>query len=331
MTLKESATTVGLLRSSYFPKELSQRVIRHALRFASIAGILFVSSWVEAGGNFIAFLLAWAGLLALNSTESRSLSMGPRTMFWPGSRAQRVLAGITAVEILPAVLLFVLPFIVNTSPLRVLTAGILLLMQNLILMGHETMLANGHSEVERFLRDGGFSLLAPAVIASTIIPLKDAAPTDTIVMSTCIVAVISSEIGFARNLTSFKPGFFIPNQLKNEVTRFGRKHAAFAFGGGVVASLLTGEHPAVAAAVGVSVGVGAYFLHGLMFLTRGVGRLGIAFLMLVLTSALGGVAASILLHPPFTVPLMAVASLLMAAAPFFGLRALNDERIIRNS
>lgn len=252
-------------------------------------------------------------------------------MSWPGSRAERILAGLTAVETLAVILLVALPFIADTSPLRVLTAAVLLLLQNLIQMGHETMLANGHSGIERFLRDGGLSLLAPTVIASTIIPLKDAAPTGTIVMSTCIVAVISSEIGFARNLTSFKPGFFIPHQLKNEVTRFNRKHAAFAFCGGVVASLLTGEHPAVAAAVGVSVGLGAYFLHGLMFLTRGIGRFGIGFLMLILTSALGGVAASLLMHPPLTVPLMVVSTLLIAVAPFLGLRALNDERIIRNS
>lgn len=331
MTLKESATTVGLLRSSYFPKERSQRIIRLVLRFATIAGILLVSSWVEAAGNFVAFFLAWAGLLALNSTESRSLSMSPRTMYWPGSRVERILAGITAVEILPVVLLIVLPFIVDTSPLQVLTAAVLLLVQNLITMGHETMLANGRSGIERFLRDGGFSLLAPSVIASTLIPLRDVAPTDTIVLSTCIVSVISSEIAFTRNLTSFKPGFFIPNQLRNEVTRFGWRHVAFAFGGGVVASLLTGEHPAVAAALGLAIGVGTYFLHGLMFLTRGLGRFGIAFLMLILTSVLGGLATSILLHPPLTVPLMAVFSLLMAAAPLFGLRALNDERIIRNT
>lgn len=331
MTLKEHLATVGLLRSSYFPKELPQRIIRHVFRFATVAGILLVSSWVEAAGNFIAFLLSWAGLLALSSTQSRALSMSPRTMFWPGSRAQRILAGLTAVEVLPVVLLIALPFFVDTSALRVLTTAILLLLQNLILMGQETMLASGRSGIERFLRDGGFSLLAPAVIASTLIPLKDVAPTDTIVMSVCIVSVISSEIGFARNVTSFKPGFFIPNQLTNEVSRFGRKHAAFAFSGGVVASLLTGEHPAVAAAVGLSVGVGAYFLHGLMFLTRGLGRFGIAFLMLILTSALGGVAASLLLHPPLTVPLMVISSLLIAAAPFFGMRALDDERIIRNS
>ena len=77
--------------------------------------------------------------------------------------------------------------------------------------------------------------------------------------------------------------------------------------------------------------MGAYFLHGLIFLTRGLGRFGIAFLMLILASALGGVAASLLTHPPLTVPLMAISSLLIAIAPFFGLRALNDERIIRNS
>lgn len=331
MTLKERATTVGLLRSSYFPKELSQRIIRHVLRFATIAGILLVSSWVEAAGNFVAFLLAWAGLLALSSTQSRALSMSPRTMFWPGSRVERILAGITAVETLPVVFLIVLPFVVDTSPLRVLTAAVLLLVQNFILMGHETMLANGRSGIERFLRDGGFSLLTPTVIASTLIPLKDAAPTDTIVMSTCVVSVISSEIAFAKNLTSFKPGFFIPDQLKKEVTRFGWKHTAFAFGGGVVASLLTSEHPAVAVAVGLSVGVGAYFLHGLIFLTRGLARFGVALLTLILASALGGVATSLLLHPPLTLPLMAISSLLIAVAPFFGLRALNDERIIRNS
>lgn len=114
------------------------------------------------------------------------------------------------------VFLIVLPFVVDTSPLRVLTAAVLLLVQNFILMGHETMLANGRSGIERFLRDGGFSLLAPTVIASTLIPLKDAAPTDTIVMSTCVVSVISSEIAFAKNLTSFKPGFFIPDQLKKK-------------------------------------------------------------------------------------------------------------------
>lgn len=331
MTLKEHATTVGLLRSSYFPKEPLHRIIRHALRFATVVGILTAPSRVEVATNFIAFLQSWVGLLALSSTPSRSLSLSLRTIYWPGSRFERILAGITAVEVLAIILLIVLPFAVDTSPSRVFAAGVLLLLQNLILMGHETMLADGRNQIEKFLRDGWFSLIAPAVIASTLIPLRDVAPTGTIIISMCVVSVISSQVAFARKLISFKPGFFVPHHLTNEVTRFGRKHVAFAICGGLVASVLTGEHLAVATGIGLSVGVGAYFLHGLMFLTRGIGRYGVVFLMLVLASALGGTAASILLHPLLTVSLMAVASFLIVAVSFFSLRGLNDEHIIRNT
>ena len=325
-----NSRTIALLRSSYFPAETSARIVRHAFRFATIAGILLVSSHLELISNVIAFTFAWIGLLALSASDSRALSLGSSTMNWPGIRVERAIAGLTAVELLAIALFIALSIITQASPaLIALTAGVLL-MQNLILIGHETALANGHDQIERFIRGGGFSLVGPIIVAATVIPLRDAVPTDTVVSSASLVAIFSTELAFVRRLGTFTPGFFIPGYLKQQIHRFALTHSIFAGLGALTASLLVGIHPGTAAAMALSIVAGALFLHGFILYTRGLGKAAIMFLALVLTSALTGIAAAIRDAPSFIIPLMLVASAVVALPPIIATRRLSEERIIRN-
>lgn len=329
--MADQLRTINLLRKSFFPHGLTERIVRCVFRFATIAGILFTSSYVELGGNVIGFLIAWTGLLALETSQSRALSTAALSSFWPGSRTQRILAGLSAVEIPALLLLVVLPFFARPSPLQLAVAATLLLAQNAILLVMEARKTDGKNTFEQFVRDGGSTFILPVVLAAIAIPVRDIAPMDTIVSSATMVAIIGSEISFMRRLTGFTPGLFVPGYLRKELRRFGDRQAYFVFNGTLIAGLISGFNPFIAICIAFSLYVGSYLLHYLLFLVgTPLGRIGMMLLFIVVTSVLYGAALIIDEHTQFTLPFFLGLAAIVALGAFAASKKLDDERIIRN-
>lgn len=324
--------TVNLLRKSFFPHGLTERMIRCVFRFASIAGILLAANTAEMAGNVIGFLVAWTGLLSLETSHSRALSTGALSSFWPGNRTLRILAGLTTVEIPALLLLVVLSFFARPGPIPVIVATALLLVQNVILLSIEARKTDGKNSLEQFVRDGGLAFITPIVLAAIALPMRDVAPMDTIVPSAAMVSVIGSEVSFTRRISSFTPGLFVPDYLRTEVVRFGRRQAAFVFAGTLLAGLLGGVDPLIAGGIALSLCVGSYLLHNLLFLIRSTfSRALMLGLFIITTSVLNGTASVIDEHQVFTVPIflgITGATTLGAIAARY---SLNDERIARNT
>lgn len=323
--------TVNLLRTTFFPQALTERVIRCVFRFASIAGILFAASTAEMAGNVIGFLVAWTGLLALETSHSRALSTGALSSFWPGNRAQRIVAGLSAVEIPALILLVVLPFVARPGPVPIAVAAALLLVQNVILIVIEARKTDVKNSLEQFVRDGGIAFLTPIVLAAIALPLRDVAPMDTIVPSAAMVSVIASEVSFTRRISGFTPGLFVPDYLRTEVARFGRRQAVFSFAGTFLAGLLGGFNLLVAAGIALSLLVGSYLVHNLLFFVRStLGRVLMLGLFIIVTSVLYGTAAIIDEHQAFTIPIFLGITGIAAVGGIVARYLLNDELIARN-
>lgn len=329
--MANQARTINLLRKSFFPRALTERIIRCVFRFATVTGILLAGNALEWGGNAIGFLVGWTGLLALEASQSRALSTGTLTSFWPGNRTHRLLAGMTAVELPALVLLAAIVFIARPSPLQVAVAVALLLAQNVILVVIEARKADGKASFEQFVRDGGVTCIIPVVLAAIAVPVRDAAPMENIVQSAGLVAVIGSEISFARRLSGFTPGVFVPDYLRTEVRRFGGRQARFVFIGVLVAGVLAGFAPVIAVGIAVSLFIGAHLLHSIFFFAGSVlGRVGLIMLFTVATSVLCGTALVLDEHVQFTFPIFLGCAAIVALSAFAAHSRLDDERIARN-
>lgn len=329
--MANQARTVSLLRRSFFPQGTTERIIRCVFRFASIAGILYASNTVEMAGNVLGFIVAWTGLLALETSHSRALSTGALSSFWPGNTTQRIIAGLIAVEIPALVMLVVLPFFARPGPVPVAVAAGLILVQNAILVVIEARKTDGKDSFEQFVRDGGIAFITPIILAAIALPVRDTAPMDTIVQSAALVSVIASELSFSRRISGFTPGVFVPNYLRTEVLRFGRRQAAFAFAGTLLAGLLGGVDPLVAAGAALSLCVGSYLLHNVMFFVPSAfARVGVFGLYIVVTSVLYGTASVINEHQIFTIPIFLGITAITALCGIAARYSLNDERIARN-